>query len=207
MSSYRTTGISLLIILIAALLIGITTADILTGETTDITEQDIVKMTEEVINEISTYIQIKDQKGKYFEENNVFRIKKIAIWISPLVSQNIDLSKLTIQLDDGEKVIFLTYNGLAQNMQSSSLFDQPIWDDLTGYNFGFLPICDIDNSIVDYDMMNENSDNAYILFKIPQEISMENGDELTVTLFPSTGITRITDLKAPLPTRSIVTFE
>jgi archaellin len=60
------TGITTMILLISFLLIGITVASVITGETTGTTtEQDYDHMTEEIINEISSYIQIRDQKGKY----------------------------------------------------------------------------------------------------------------------------------------------
>ena len=132
------TGIIALILLISLMLIGITVASIITGENTGTTtEENYDQMTEEVINEISTYIQIKDQKGKYYEINGKQRIEKIALWISPLVTQEINVSQLTIQLNNGETVMFLMYNENAENLESNSIFGHPIWNNMDGSNFGF----------------------------------------------------------------------
>ena len=207
MSLWRGTGITLLIVLISFLLIGMTVASVITDDTTDVTtEYDLDQMTNEIINEITSYIQIKDQKGKFSEINGEQRIIKVAILISPLVSQNIDLSHMTLQLDNGKTVRILTY-ATAEHLNSQSIFEHDVWDSLNESNFGFITICDLDNSIVDYNSINENSDNAYLVFKLPSDMSMEKYDEVVVTLFPSSGITTHTILKAPMPMKSVITFE
>ena len=190
------------------MLIGITVASVITGENTGATtEENYDQMTEEIIDEISTYIQIKDQKGKYSEINGERRIDKIALWISPLVSQVIDVSQLTIQLNNGETVMFLVYDGNAENLESNSVFGHPIWNNIDGSNFGFISVIDLDGSLVDYDTINDCSDNAYVVFRLPNDMTMTKHEKLIVTLFPSTGITRTTILEAPLPIKPVVTFE
>lgn len=202
------TGLIGSILLISLILIGITIGSAITGGTLgSTTEQDYQHMVDEVIDGISTYIQIKDQKGKYYNIDGVKKIEKIALWVSPLFSQDIDVSQLMIQLCDGEKVAVLTYNGNAEYFESYSLFEHPIWDSLTDANFGFLSIVDLDGSLVSYDTINENSDNAYVLIRLPEDMMLTKGESLTVTLFPSTGIVRTTILEAPPPIKSVVTFE
>ena len=202
------TGIIALILLISLMLIGITVASVITGENTGATtEEDYDQMTEEIIDEISTYIQIKDQKGKYCEINGERRIDKIALWVTPLVSQVIDVSQLTIQLNNGETVMFLVYDGNAENLESNSVFGHPIWNNIDGSNFGFISVIDLDGSLVDYDTINDCSDNAYVVFRLPNDMTMTKHEKLIVTLFPSTGITRTTILEAPLPIKPVVTFE
>lgn len=198
-----------MILLISFLLIAITVASVLNGDgsTSTTTEQDIDQMTEEVIDEISSYIQIRDQKGKYTNINGERKIEKIAILISPLVTQEIDVTQLTVQLDNGETVILLNYDGNTTNLESSSLFEHSIWNNLNGANFGFISIVDLDNSLIDYDVINDYSDNAYVVFKLPSSMAMAKYDKMIVTLFPSTGITRTTELLAHFSTRSVVTFE
>ena len=211
MNNWRYTGIISILLLISFILIALTVASTLTQETTGATSstspENIDQMVDEVIDEISTYLQIKDQKGKYYEIEGQQKIEKIAMLISPLVSQEIDLTHLTIQLDNGETVRILTYDGLAENLNSQSIFEHIIWDSITGDNFGFITICDLDNSITDHDSINENSDNTYVVFKLPSDMTMVKRDKMIVTLFPSSGITRKTILEAPLPIRSVVTFE
>lgn len=208
MSLWRGTGITTMIILISLLLIGITVASVITDETTDTTtDYDLDQMTEEVIDEITSYIQIKDQKGRFSEINGEKRIEKIAILISPLVSQDIDISQLTIQLDNGDIVRILNYEDDAENLNSQSIFEHDIWNSINGSNFGFITINDLDKSIVDFDLINENSDNAYLVFKLPSDMTMKKYDKMLVTMFPSTGIITSIFLKAPMPMSSIVTFE
>jgi archaellin len=117
------------------------------------------------------------------------------------------VSHLTIQLDNGETIVFLVYDGNSENLGQNSLFDHQIWNNINGSNFGFISIIDIDESLVNYDTFNDCSDNAYLVFKLPEIISLGKHEQLIVTLFPSTGITRTITLKAPLPIKPIVTLE
>ncbi|KYK30764.1 MAG: hypothetical protein AYK22_03070 [Thermoplasmatales archaeon SG8-52-3] len=208
MGKLLTTGLTSSILIVSLLLIGITVASVLTSETTDtISEQDIEQMTEETIDEISTYILIKDQIGKYSNINGEQRIEKIALWITPLVTQEIDISKLTIKLNNGDNVIFLKYSNNSLTLGSYSLFEHKIWENINGSNFGFISIIDMDESLVNFDILNDCSDNAYIVLKLPEYMTLSKHEKMIVTLFPSTGITRTIELKAPLPIKSIVSFD
>ena len=204
----QTTGLITIVLLISLILIGITTASVLTDSNSGYTEEtDLNKITNEVIDEISTYIQIKDIKGKFYEIDGVKKIQKIAILISPLVTQEISLSQLIIQLNNGESVRMLTYSSNAKSLDQSSIFENKIWDNIAEKNFGFIGICDLDNSVVNYDTINDYSDNVYIVFKLPLDMALAKHEKLIVTLIPSPGLTRIIELEAPLPIKSIVTFE
>jgi len=210
--SKLSTGFMIVILLVSLLLIEITVSSALSGSvmsggTSGSSEEDYQHMVDQVVDGISTYLQIKDQKGKYYNVDGVKKIGKIALWVSPLFSQDIDVSQLTIQLCNGEKVAVLTYSGDAEYLGSNTVFEHPIWDNLTGANFGFIPIIDLDGSLVNYNLINENSDNAYVVFRLPEDMMLVKGDSLTVTLFPSTGIVRTTILEAPPPIKSVVTFE
>lgn len=207
MTTWRTTSIAALVLLITFLLVAITVTSVVTEETTNTTtEYNYEEITEEVIKEITSYIQIKDQKGKYTNINGEQKINKIAILISPLVSQNIELPQLTIQLDNGETIRILTYYK-SSKLSQQSIFEHNIWNSINGTNYGLITICDTDNSITDYNLINENSDNAYLVFKLPSDMTMNKHDKLIVTLFPASGITKTIILKAPLPIKPIVTFE
>jgi len=203
-----TTGLMIIILLVSLLLIGITTASVISDGNSDITKKaDLEKITNEVLDEILTNIQIRDQKGKFYEVDGVKKIQKIAILISPMVTQDISLSKLTIQLNNGESLHQLSYSSYAEPLNQNSIFEHYIWDDITGKNFGFISICDLDGSIARYGIMNDCSDNAYLVFRLPSEMMLAKHDKIFITLFPSTGITKVLELEAPLPIESIVTFE
>ena len=208
MGSIGITGITTVIILISMMLIGVTIGAIISdGTSGPTTVGDINQMTNEVIDEISTYLQIKDQMGKYYNINGEKRIQKIGILISPLVSQDIDVSQLSIQLCDGETVKILAYEGFTESIESNCLFEHPIWNNITNHSFGFISIHDKDKSLVDYDIINENTDMAFVIIRLSEDMTMTKGDKLILTLFPSSGITRTIVIEAPLPMRTIVTFE
>ena len=200
-------GITTIILLISLLLSGLIVASFITDESSQTyDEEDYIQMVDEIIDKTSTYIQILEQKGKYNEINGERKIDEIILYISPLISQNIDVSQLTIQLNDGEAIRFLKYFGDVQNLDTYSIFGHPIWESLNGNNFGFISVIDLDASLVDCNLLNDYSDHAYIVFRLPDDIAIAKNEQLIVTLFPSTGITRTTILKAPFSIKPIVDF-
>jgi len=208
MGKLYSTGLTSVILIVSLLLIGVTVADIISGDTTGtLSDQQLEQITEETIEELSSYILIKDQIGKYNEIDGILKIEKIALWITPLVTQVIDVSQLTIQINDGENVLFLKYTNNSENLESFSLFENIIWNKLNGTNFGFISIIDMDDSLVNYHTLNDCSDNAYVVFRLPASVSFQKHDKIVITLFPSTGITRSIELKAPLPIKSVVIFD
>ena len=139
MGKLLTTGLTSILLLIALMFIGITVASVITSQIIGSPSgQDLEQITEKTIDEISTYILIKDQKGKFSEINGEQKIEKIALWIKPLFTQEIDVSKLTIQLYNSESVVFLEYDGKSVNLGPNTLFDHPIWNNINGGNFGFI---------------------------------------------------------------------
>jgi len=208
MGKLFTTGLTSSILIISLFLIGITLADVISSDSTEsMSENQLEQMTEETIEELTSYILIKDQIGKYKEINGNLIIEKIALWITPLVTQIIDVTQLTIQINDGESVLFLKYNNNSEELGKFSLFENKIWNNLNGSNFGFISIIDMDNSLVNYNTLNDCSDNAYVVFRLPESISLKKHDKILVTLFPSTGIKRTIELKAPLPINLVVSFD
>jgi archaellin len=89
----------------------------------------------------------------------------------------------------------------------NSLFDHPIWNNINGGNFGFISIVDIDKSLINYVTFNDCSDNAYVVFRLPDFMTLSKYEKIVVTLFPSTGISKTIELKAPLPIEPVVSFE
>jgi len=208
MSNIRVSGITVLILLISMILIAMTVSSVLTDSSTgSVNEEDIDQMTQDTIDEISSYLQIRDRKGKFYRIDNELKINKIALLISPLVTQDIDLSHLTIQIDDGNDINILTYSSNATTKNSGCVFEDDIWNQLNGQNFGLIVLTDQDESITEYDIINDCGDNAYLLIKLPDNMAMKKGDRLKLTLFPDIGITRTIILKAPLPINPTITFE
>lgn len=204
MNNQGATGIATAILLISFILIGATAASVIMGDSGNNPEENYEEILEEALDEISTYIQIKDALGKYNSTTEEQHIQKIAILIKPLFSIDIDASKLVIKLNNGKQIKMLYYNRQAEFISSNSLFEHPIWTTMTDTDFGFIVILDKDQSIIDYGTINDNTDMTYIIIKLPNDFTMKKGDTLKLTLFPSTGITKTINLKAPLPIKQIV---
>ena len=204
MNNQGATGIATAILLISFILIGATAASVIMGDSGNNPEENYEEILEEALDEISTYIQIKDALGKYNSTTEEKHIQKMAILIKPLFSIDIDASKLVIKLNNGKQIKMLYYNRQAEFISSNSLFEHPIWTTMTDTDFGFIIILDKDQSIIDYGTINDNTDMTYIIIKLPNDFTMKKGDTLELTLFPSTGVTKTINLKAPLPIKQIV---
>jgi len=208
MGSLIGTTLTIAVLTISSLMMGATITSVMDAETDSITtENDIVKLTSDVIDEISTYLQIRDKKGKFSNINGVQKIDKIAILISPLVSQNIDISRLTIQISNGKILKILRNNGIINLLDSNSIFEHPIWDKLDGNNFGFISISDYDRSLTSNNLLNDFSDNVYIVIRLPTGMAMKTYDKIVIDLFPATGMASTINLEAPFSMSQIITFE
>ena len=207
MNSRGSMAITGVILLTSLILIGVAAASVLSSETEEISEEDVEEILGDVLDEITTYLKITDKLGKYYGIPHQQKIEKIAIMVKPLISIDIDLSELTIKLCDGNTVKILSCNGNAEFIGSQSLFGHSLWDDLPDGTFGFIVTHDKDNSLVDYNIINKNTDMTYIVIKLSEDFFLENGDVLAVTLFPESGLQRTIKLEAPLPMSSIISFE
>jgi len=178
MNNSGSTGITAVIILLSIMLIGVTAISVISGDTTDgepLTGVDLEETVEDVLNEITTYLSIKDKIGKYYGAPHNYKIERIAIMISPLVSQQISISNLTIKIDNGEDMRILTYNGSAEPIGASTLFEHPIWGELTDNTYGYITTHDKDDSISNFDTINSNTDMAYIIIELHESFKMSKG--------------------------------
>jgi archaellin len=112
-----------------------------------------------------------------------------------------------MQLLSRDTLKILNYTGMVKKYSGGSLFDDSIWDNITESNFGFLVINDIDDSMIDFDLINENSDRSYLVFKLSDGMALEKYDSLYVSILPGNGLTRSISLKAPMPIKPLVVFE
>ncbi|MDH7517405.1 MAG: hypothetical protein QHH19_03575 [Candidatus Thermoplasmatota archaeon] len=194
------------IILVGFILSAIAVASIITGETQETTtEKNTEEIVNQVLDEITTYIQIKDQVGKFYTTYGEQRIEKIALLIKPLIIQDIDITGLTIKLTNGYDVKILNYSGKAEFIGESSLFEHKAWDEITYDSYGFIVTIDRDRSLVEHNIIN--GDMTYVIIKLDESFSVPQRESTTVTLFPYSGIARTTTLRAPLAIKTVVTFE
>ena len=205
-------GITTMIILIATILVGVIAASTMIAETTGTSpEDDLTELADQTVDdaieEVTTYIDIPERYGKFYGQPGQKQIEKIALGIRSLISKTIDLSNLTVQLNDGEMIKTLFYSGYSEKTGSNSVFEHPIWDNISTEDFGFIVTRDIDYSIVDYDAITESSDRAYLIIKLPDDMKMSKGETIIVNLIPPNGIIRTIELKAPMPMKSVIIFD
>jgi archaellin len=194
------------IMLIGFILIGAVSASVILTNTGDTSEEDLNTITNEVVDEICSYFQIKHIIGKYQMIQGEQKINKIAILIKPFISQNIEISHMTIEICNGEQYQMLFFNGLAESLQSHSLFEYPLWNTTTPGTFSLLSTIDDDNSIINLHLINKNTDMAFILLNLSNDIAMSYGDQLEVTILPSPGMGRTVILDSPLAIKNVVTL-
>ena len=176
----------------------ITAGGVSTIDFNEIYDDEYSNMISNVLNDISSYIQIKDMIGKYSDGE----IHQVAILMSSLLKTNIDISNITIKLAGNDDVRIQQYNGVVKEIGSESLFTHSIWKNVTTDTFALLVIRDSDNSL-ENDILN--NDLAYIVIELPN--GMKKGELLEVTLFPSLGVQRTIVLEAPLPIKSVVRLD
>ena len=209
MNKWGSSTISSMAILIAFTLISVSVASIMINQpdinSTKNIDKDFEKIMNQVLDEVSTYFQIKDIMGKFYNQNEEQKIMKIAILVKPLIIQDIDITDMTIKLSNSNSVKILYNSKNADFIKSYSLFEHPIWKNLTENNFGFIATLDQDKSIVENNIINE--DYAYIIIKLSNDFSIVKGESLDITLFPYSGISRTITIKAPMPIKQVVTFD
>jgi archaellin len=206
MDNHAQLGTTAGILLLIFILIGAVSASVIIADSPITSENDLTNMTNEIVDELCSYLQIKQIIGKYQTLQGQPRINKIAILIKPLVSQTIDLSHMTLELCDGENYQILFFNGTVGSIRSQSLFEHPAWDNLTNGTYGLLSTIDDDNSIINVHVINEYTDMAFIIVKLPDNRALPQDTQLVLTIRPSPGIGRTVTLEAPLPIRNIVTL-
>lgn len=201
------TGITTPFFLISFILISATAASVIMSDSTSINETDVEDMMDNLVDEITIYIQIKEIIGKYYSVEGEQRIQTIALLIEPLFSTTIDVSSLMVKLDNGKLIKILSYKGNSAYLQSNTLFEHPIWTTLDDDKFSFIIIYDKDNSMEMNHVFNDNSDMVYMIVRLSPEFTMEKGDTIQFTIFSSSSITRTITLEAPLPIKPVVTFD
>lgn len=203
------TGLLPAILLICILLVAATATSVLTTEgEIDIDEQELFQYVDEAITEITTYLQIQEVLGQYnsYNNNNNLRITKIAILISPMFSIQLNLSELQLSICDGNDICILYSNMKSNEIRQYSLFNHPLWENLSTNTFSIISTYDKDQSIKKYNFINQNSDTAYLIVKLPTQFMMKKNDVLTMTITPPAGLRKTLRLEAPLPMNKIVSL-
>lgn len=203
MNNNAITGISAVILLGSTILIaGVAGSVIMSSPEEELGKYN--QILDNAYNEIVNYIQIKDIVGKYDSLDGEKQIRKIAILIKPLFSNNIDISEFVIKLNNGEQIKILFNSRQTESIRLNTLFEHPLWNNMSEDDFSIIVIHDRDGSLVDYNFINDNTDMAYIIIKLAEDFTMKNGDTMTINIIPTNGVTKKIAIEAPLPMQSVV---
>ena len=138
------TGIGTLIVFIAMVLVAAVAAAVLIN-TSGFLQQKAMATGRESTEQVASGIQILQILGMHNGSN----INKMAIFISPNAgSAPIDLSQAVVTLSDGNVKRVLKYNEsiFANISDGGSVFDNPVWNNLSSNDFGIIVIQDADHS-------------------------------------------------------------
>jgi len=199
-------GITAGILLIIFILIGAVAGSVIINGTQNVSDLDLTKITNDVLDEITTHLQVKNVIGKYENIQGKQSIQKIAIFIKPLVSIDIDMAKIRIMISNGEDLRILFYSGQAASINSYSLFNHPLWDSMNEDTYSLISTVDDDSSMEQYHTMNKNTDMAFVILKLPTNATLVYGESLQITLTPSPGNECTITLEPPIPTTHVVSL-
>ncbi|UCH72104.1 MAG: hypothetical protein JSW62_00720 [Thermoplasmatales archaeon] len=192
MNNWGSTGIAAMPILISFLLIG-GASSLVVFEGSDEMSEDADRIINDVIDEITTYLKIDDIVGKYYNTHGIRRVEKIVILVKQFIQNTINISELTIKICNNNDVILLNYSGHAVE-STSSLFEHKVWEK-TNDAFSLIVVLDRDRSLLDYNIMNE--DTVFIAINLPDQFTMKDRDSITISIIPAKGIISTAVLETP----------
>lgn len=204
MDTQGSVGLTPVILLVSFILIAATASSVFLNNSEELSEEDLEQLIGEAVDEISTYLQIKDIYGKYCGVPPSQNMEKIALLVTPLFSQEIDLSTLTISLFNGDSVKLIPYSGEAAFISSYSLFEHAIWTNISPDMYSVIVVLDDDSSILNYNSFNKNSDMVFLVIDLPEDMLLKKGDQMTISLYLSPGVAKTITVTAPLPMRQVV---
>ena len=196
--------IILFIIIIASLFIITSTASTFIHPGSSLNPNDINQYVEHTVDEITSYIQIKNMYGQ-FSTNKPYYISKIGIMISPLFHSNIDISNIIIQVQTKNTIFIYTYNNQALSLNTNSLFTNSLWNKLDERSFGIISIIDEDESILNHHVLSDSSDLLFLAFSIPDDIIFK-GEYVTITISSGDIMQKTISFSTPIPSNKIVSL-
>lgn len=200
LSGAGVTGVAL----IASFLVAGSTSTVMLEDVDNI-NLDAKRMMNDVLQEITTYLKIDDAIGKYYNTGTNRQIERIILFVKQYISNNINMSQITIGLYNSEDVVLLKYSGDAFEVGSNTLFQHYAWESLENNTFGALVINDEDRSLLDHNVMNDEL--VYILIPLPEQFKMGKGESMTVSIIPDNGITTSIYLEPPsFHSKNIISF-
>ena len=190
--------------LVASFLVAGSASTVMLEDVDDI-NQEAERMMNDVLQEIINYIRIDDVIGKYYNTGTNRRIERIVLLVKQYINNDINMSKITIELCNNEDVILLKYSGESFEIGSNTLFQHYAWETLENNTFSILVTNDEDRSLLDHGVMNNEP--VYILIPLIEQFKMEKRESMTISIVPDNGITTSIHLETPsFHSKNVISF-
>lgn len=170
----------------------------------EISEEELETMISTIYNSISTYIDIDHVYGKYTTTMNGRTITYLAVLINPYFSNSINIDEMILELVSNSDIHHVYFSGNSSKIDSYPLFSHQEWTHLSSTQYSIISIYDSDSSIEQINQLNDCTDRAYIILKIPEQMSLNNKEHIDMNILFSSGMKRSILLKPPFSTRDIV---
>jgi len=202
MNNRGSMGIASMALISTVLVVGASSS--IMFEDSDELAESVENLINDTLNEITSYLKIEETFGKYYNSNGERRVERILIFVKQFITSNVNISDLTIKIQNDNDIMMLSYSGYATKVNSSPLFSHEIWDK-TNNSFSVIVNIDTDRSILDYNIMNK--DTCYFVIDLPEQFFMKNKDSLIVSIIPGKGTTSSVILETPsMHLSNIITF-
>ncbi len=166
-------------------------------------EEDINALLNNTITELTTLLQIKNSYASFNSTTQPAKIEKMAFFIKPFHDTPLNLCTLTVALHTQHDITFFKPTHHITD-SANTLFNNAIWSQTPPAYYSIISLNDRDSSVQDHLLINSNTDTFYLLLKIPDELTLEKGDQFSILLLPSQGLQHKIDLEIPLPINQVV---
>ena len=205
MNAHGSIGITAAVIILTSLLVGATAGSLLM-QSSDSFDIDLEQFADDAVNEVSTYLVVKDIIGKYSSQDQGRSITQIVMLVTPMFHGNVDISGLSLQLNNGEDICVLTYGDSIGTLSENRIFSHSLWQNLPSDSFGLIVLNDDDDSVETLHCLNDPSDTVYVIIQLPSQYQLTKDDTMILTILPKVGVQRSFFLEAPLSMSAVVSF-
>ena len=202
MNRWGSTGVTALALLASLLIIGAGTSSVFLDESEGLSNE-VQNTVNNVLQEITTYIDVKNIIGYFNNIDKDAQLKKLIILVKPLIETTINLSQLNIQISNGASIRVFSYNGTAEKT-SEDLFNNRVWNKISENEFGVIILTDEDNSIKNWQMINK--DLVYLTLPIPSDLTIKPDSNIKISIIPNNGCIKTLEVEIPFLLSSNVVY-
>jgi len=197
-------SLATIIIITVILIVSFAASSLVYEMPEDISEEELETMISTIYNSISSYINIDHVYGKHTTTTNGRTITHLAILINPYFSTSINIDEMILELVSNNDIHHVYFSGNSSKIDSYPLFSHQEWTHISSTQYSIISICDSDSSIEQINQLNDCTDRAYIILKLPDSMMLNNKEHIEMNILFSSGMKRSILLNPPFSTRDIV---